>query len=183
MFEFWTKLVDWVKQPPRIIAAIALATAIIIFAPVGVTKAIHLDSIQNVMPYIGFVFVLCCSLLVMNLFIKGYSCCHERYLTNKLKKFRIKALQKLTLNEKQILLYYIEKKTKTQELAITDGVAAGLEANKIIGRATSISREGEWFDYNIQPWAWEHLNDHPELLESKEPVGPNLLKHKKLDKY
>ncbi len=32
-------------------------------------------------------------------------------------------------------------------------------------RPTNLSRGGEVFAYNVQPWAWEYLNSHPRLLE------------------
>lgn len=44
-------------------------------------------------------------------------------------------------------------------------VVLGLETEKIIYRASSLSSYYTNFPYNIQPWAWEYLNQHPDLLE------------------
>jgi hypothetical protein len=45
-----------------------------------------------------------------------------------------------------------------------DGVVGGLQAERIIFRATVLSRGWDEFAYNIQPWAWEYLNKHRKLL-------------------
>jgi hypothetical protein len=46
-------------------------------------------------------------------------------------------------------------------------VVNGLEIKKVIFRASNIGDLDEWA-YNIQPWAWEYLNDHPELFTLNE---------------
>jgi hypothetical protein len=59
---------------------------------------------------------------------------------------------------------YIEDGTRTQDLPMHDGVVGGLQAERIIFRATVLSRGWDEFAYNIQPWAWEYLNKHRKLL-------------------
>jgi hypothetical protein len=45
-----------------------------------------------------------------------------------------------------------------------NGTVNALQKERIIIRGSSLgSITG--FDYIIQPWAWEYLNKHPELLD------------------
>ena len=73
-----------------------------------------------------------------------------------------------------MLASYVVGNTKTLTLDLRSGVAGGLESSRIIYRSSTLgSLHG--FDYNIQPWAWDYLRQHRELLltepESDEPNG------------
>jgi len=166
MSEFWTKVIEWIKQPPRVVAAIALACAIILFSPEKTQEAIHVTPIlKTIGPYIGIVLVLACTLLATTVVSSSYSWSQKWILRFRVKRRRVQSLSDLTAQEKDILRHYILKRTKTQVLPLENGVVAGLEAEQIIVRATTISRSGTNFAYNIQPWAWEHLNKNPNLIE------------------
>ncbi|MBI1879994.1 MAG: superinfection exclusion B family protein [Chloroflexi bacterium] len=80
---------------------------------------------------------------------------------------RQKRLHNLTRSEKAILKGYLGNQTRSQYLPIESGVVNGLEAEDIIYRASHIGKLDEWA-FNIQPWAWDYLTDHPELLFVKE---------------
>lgn len=80
------------------------------------------------------------------------------------------SLQRLSAEEKAYLRGYILDNTKTQYFEVTDGVVQGLVAAKILYRSASITGRYSksyipMIAYNIQPWAWEYLNKHPELLD------------------
>lgn len=76
-----------------------------------------------------------------------------------------KALENLTQEEKRILSQYILRQSKTQNLDIQSGVVNGLEQANIIYRSANLGSALGGFAYNIQPWAWEELNNHPDTLE------------------
>ncbi|MDA0302086.1 MAG: super-infection exclusion protein B [Chloroflexi bacterium] len=61
--------------------------------------------------------------------------------------------------------WYTSGKTRTQTLDMANGVVRSLEAAQVIARAASVSRGLTYFDYNIQPWAWDFLRQYPELLD------------------
>ena len=166
MIEFGTKLVDWLKQPPRVVASIAMACAVVLFAPQSIKAPLLLDAfVENYGGYVGVVLVFSCCLLFISGLVRMVAWCKEKYRDWKVRTARIEALKKLTDCEKKILRYYIENHTKTNHLSITDGAVSGLEAQQIIARATTLSLDGPFFDFNIQPWAWQYINEHPELLE------------------
>jgi len=46
---------------------------------------------------------------------------------------------------------------------MADGRVGGLEAEGIIFRSSNVGNIESWA-YNLQPWAWDYLSAHPELL-------------------
>jgi hypothetical protein len=81
-------------------------------------------------------------------------------------KYRQKRLHRLTPAERAILRKYIIKDTRSQDLSLQDGVAQGLVLERIIYRPLpSIGDVRRGFPHNIQPWAWDYLKKHPELLK------------------
>jgi hypothetical protein len=85
-----------------------------------------------------------------------------------LKRNILNALMTLTQEEKAFLRPYIAQGTNTRYVSIYDGVANGLQAKKIIYRASSMSVAGApglLFPWNLQPTAREMLNDQPNLLD------------------
>jgi hypothetical protein len=73
-------------------------------------------------------------------------------------------LHDLTPAEKGILDRYIGGHTRTLNLDIGDGVVQGLVGVSVLYRASNVARLTT-VAYNIQPWAWDYLREHPELLE------------------
>ena len=83
----------------------------------------------------------------------------------------LRRLQSLTDEEIHILSAYIMRKTRTQYLSIQSGVVKGLVHDNIIYRSSnvgSLEYGAMAFAHNIQPWAWEYLNDHPEIVYAHE---------------
>ena len=78
-------------------------------------------------------------------------------------------LHTLSPEEKRMLKRYIAGQTKTQYISVMDGIAGGLQAMGILYRPTGMGDFVEGFAFNIQPWAWDHLQKHPELLEGAAP--------------
>jgi len=75
----------------------------------------------------------------------------------------------LTPAEKTVLRAYIENGTRTQHLQYDDGVVVGLIRDGILYYASNRA-VGYWdprklyTDINMELWAWQFLNDHPEFL-------------------
>ena len=73
----------------------------------------------------------------------------------------------LTPDERQVLRVYLESDTRTQYLDVQDGVAQGLAQARIIYRASNMGTLTT-FAFNVQPWAWDYLRAHRELLEDRD---------------
>jgi hypothetical protein len=75
-----------------------------------------------------------------------------------------KGLKNLSPDEKNMLAIYLLAKTKS--LAFTaSGATVSLEATKIIYVAGRMPQPYYGIVYNLMPWAWDELNQHPEYLE------------------
>lgn len=160
-----SKITDWLKLPTKTLAALCFVAAILLFSSAEFLSTIGLsDLVETYRGYVGGVFLVTLALVVVNAaaatrkFFKPWVV--QAYLIWQGKK----RLRALTPEEKEILSYYIQNQTRSQSLDIKSGTVNALQKDKIIFRGSNL---GTYFgfDFVIQPWAWEHLNDHPELLE------------------
>jgi len=79
-------------------------------------------------------------------------------------------LNNLNPDEQKILSGYVVNKTYTQTLPVTSGVVIGLENDGIIQRVGDIPNDNNWgFDFNIDKWISEYLNNNPELIGINKP--------------
>jgi hypothetical protein len=92
----------------------------------------------------------------------------------KTKKRRVKTLEGLTGEEKGYLAPFIYGGKNTIYVGLDDGVMGGLVSKKICYHAAQEFDVLEGMAFNLQPWAREHLEKRPELLEgaSGEPLTP-----------
>ncbi|RZF20652.1 hypothetical protein DAY19_11750 [Halobacteriovorax vibrionivorans] len=96
--------------------------------------------------------------------------CKYKFKNISLKKKLTGYLKTLSDEEKELLKEFIYGNTKSKSFLLNSGVVQGLVAHKIIYRSGSISTNvtirGPYFEFNIQPWAWQYLNKNPHLLNS-----------------
>jgi hypothetical protein len=67
--------------------------------------------------------------------------------------------------EKRVLCQFLHNETTTRDLPISDGVVGGLVAKGILFHSSNFADHHLGSAHNVQPWAWEYLNSHPNLLE------------------
>lgn len=111
-------------------------------------------------PYFGAILLLCIALTIAS----GIGSAGRKINDYHFWKARKKRLHRLSAEEKQILRAYIERQTRSLNLDVMSGVVNGLEQETIIYRASSLGHLMAGFAYNIQPWAWDYLNEHRDLL-------------------
>lgn len=157
-------LLDWIKLPTKTLAGLCIMFTILIFSSETTLDKFGLKSlVSDYRAYFGVGFLVTLVLTLVNslaaIWKFIYPWIAEAYWINAGKK----RLQNLTPKEKHILGYYIHNQTRSQTQPIQNGTINALQKEKIIIRGSSLgSLHG--FDYIIQPWAWEYLNKHPELL-------------------
>ena len=83
-------------------------------------------------------------------------------------RYREQILHDLSPEEKGLLGRYIYGDTKTQYFAMSDGVANGLANQTVLYIAAKTSINMDVIAFNIQPWAWDYLRSHRELLLNSE---------------
>ena len=155
-----------IKLPLIFLIAILLILSFLLFAPDSYITSLGInDIIDKYRTYIGLAFV--CDIFfilveIISLLIKSLRD-YKNYYSIIFKGKR--KLKELTDDEKSILAYYIDNKTRTQELPFNNGIVEELSSFKIIYRASTMSLGGTYFSYNINDWAWNYLNKHKELLK------------------
>jgi len=165
------KYLDWIKLSPKYLSPIALVSGFLLFAkPSWLARFGLVEFVAQYRPYIGVIFLLAASLLVSHWLISSYKWLAKRRLWSKELKSAKQHLHNLTHEEREILRAYVGRDTRTQYLPIESGVVAGLEWQHIILRSSHIGSLVDGWAYNIQPWAWDYLHEHPELLFSKEEL-------------
>lgn len=159
-------LLDWIKLPPRLFFAIALIAGLLLFAPSSILGSLGVSPfVIQYRPIIGGIFLVS-SLLFLVHPLASISTFLGEILAGRLnQRANLKWLQTLTVEEKAVLRGYMQKGTQSQMLDPMSGVTSGLAIKGIIYQAANIGMLGYGFAYNIQPWAWDHLNKHPELWE------------------
>lgn len=161
-----SKFLDWIKLSPRHLAALAIASGFLLFARDKWLETIGLSEFApKYKAYIGIIFLLACALLASQILSWLYLRVSERRKWARKIKNATKHLNSLTEEEKGMLRGYIESSSRTQYLPIGSGVVRGLEWDMILIQASDIGDLEDW-PYNIQPWAWDYLHKHPEILNS-----------------
>ena len=161
----FSKITEWLKVFSKYPLPISLVTGFVLFANEQTLESLGLlELVSLYKSYLSIIFLLSSALLLTNWMILFFQFLQKRYKLLRSKKSEEKYLHSLTQKEKIILLLFIHFKTKDQNLPITDGTVSGLEGRRVIIRAPSIGNPENWA-YIIQPWAWDYLNKHRELID------------------
>ena len=153
---------DWIKLPPKYIFALSIVSGIVLYGPNSISEGLGLDLFLNdYRKFVGVFFLLTVFLLFAHI-IGFLKIKYEKHTNSKKLK---KRLFELTVIEKKILSKYIDNNTRTEYFNFTDGVILGLVHEHVLYRTSNISDNPPVFPFNIQPWAWDYLRKHPELLK------------------
>ena len=161
-----SKLIEGLKLPTKTIFALCIAAGLLLFPPDNFLKILGLDSLVNAnRPYIGGLFVVTLCLLMTSALVTFAEFVKPWIVQALWIRQHRKRLQCLTPEEKEILAYYIQNQTRSQTLDYRSGTVNALTREKIIVIGSGVGHPGGFdFDYVIQPWAWEYLNENTHLL-------------------
>ena len=160
-----SRFVEWIKLSPRYLLPIFLLTGFLLFAPKGWLGVFGLVGLlEDYRPWFGAAFLLSGALLLSAAITPAWEMVKRKRAESGVLRERQERLHHLSEPEKEILRGYVEGQTKTQYLSMADGVVGGLEAERVLYRASDLGRSVDYFAYNMQPWAWDYLNKHPKLL-------------------
>lgn len=174
----YSKIIDFLKQP-QFVFVIAVTAGLIIFLPESVVQKMGLYQTRSTYsPYIAIVFLISAILFVIQGGAKSLAWSKAWRKNQSDLRRRVKQLETLTKEERAILKRFIERQTMTQRLDVDSGIVNGLMFKDIIYRAAVRATSGfadytyhgvvYSCDHNMQSWAWEYLNEHPELLADRE---------------
>jgi hypothetical protein len=170
--KVWDSIISLVHKIPRgMMPGLLVVSALILFLPDKALEKLYLVAFRDQFGmYVGIAFLL---LIVINIWIL-WDILNSRFEEKRLKRVRIRSLHELTPEEKGYLVPLVIGQKNTIYVGIDDGIAGGLVANSILFRSSNIFTSYEGAPYNLQPWAREHLHEHPELLEGHvgTPMSP-----------
>ena len=161
--KYITSTFDYLKNVPiAFLISFGFLVGIIIFIPTTVSNSLGIEEFRvKYKIFLGPLFLFIITFIFARLIDFG--------LSNLAKRRNMKEMQKmlhaLTPEEQDCLKPYISERKNTLYIAIQDGVMGGLLAKKITYPSSNV------FDphrrpYNLNPWAREYLEKHPELLNS-----------------
>ena len=160
----FSKFLDAIKLSPKYLIPIFLASGFLLFSPPQYSETLGLDKLIILYrSWIGLVFLLSSTLLFSHAISQIWSWVTKKYGAKKRLISLKKRLGNLTVEEKKILNAYISNQTRTQVLDLENGIVNGLIQEGIIYRVSPIVRV-TLTACNIQPWAWDFLNENKHLL-------------------
>lgn len=161
----FSRWLDWIKLPTKTLAALCIMFGVMVFSGDAALENFGLKAfVEDYRAYLGAGFLATLALTVVNSLAAVWKFIYPWIAEAYWVRIGRKRLQNLNPTEKEILRYYIKNQTRSQSLPIQDGTVNALQREKVIIRGSSLgSLYG--FDFIIQPWAWEYLNEHPELLD------------------
>jgi hypothetical protein len=181
------------KPSPRLYAAVLITTAALLLTPDRVFKSLSLDVfVTQHRPIIAIAALGSAALLLVEaLWSLGGRVVARRRRKSELSaeaaraaqvereeraeqeraiQVRLGRLQKLTRDEKAMLRPFVSADVRSRRLRTDDGTLHALKGSNILGNGAQTmnydQRLGGYAEQVfIQPWALEHLKQHPELLD------------------
>lgn len=162
-----SKIIEWVKLPTKVWVTIATACALVLFTDDNFNDFLGIkEFVKLYRPYIGVIFLVSFVFTIVNVSEYNWKKFRRWSNTRNRIKYTKKRLHNLTEGERKILRYFLLNNSHSQQILLDDGDAKELEVYKIISRSSSIGSLTYGFTFNIQPWAWDYLHKHPELILS-----------------
>lgn len=165
------------KASPPTTLAFAIATGILIFVSDPIAQTLGVDAFRKLYRgELGASFITSLALFISSSLWSVTSAVRSyigrrtelqrgRDQQRRNREARQQDLHRLTADEKAYISPYITGGLTTQNFLITDGIACGLCARNILHRPSSVGSMLGGFAHNLQPWAREYLEEHPELLQ------------------
>lgn len=160
------KVPDWLKLSAKQAFVLLVVSSIFLFGSNALLNTLGLqDAREAVKPWVGVVWLVSLSILAADIVMPAYAWISQRIQWRiNLKRYQ-KRLHELTPDEKEFLSGYLRENTRTQSAEYSDGTVSGLVSAQVVYRSSNLSHHYNVFRYNIQPWAWDYLNEHPECLD------------------
>ncbi|HDR9140863.1 hypothetical protein WK80_16415 [Burkholderia multivorans] len=151
--------------------AIALGSGFLLFARPSILDAAGMTKIvADYRPWIGGAFTLSCAYLLSHAVKYAADGINAWLRSRSLDKQRAKWLASLTPDERGRLIPFIRDQRASVKFPIEDGVVGGLVRKGIMFRSSNVGHAISGFAFNLQPWAREELERHPELLTDAEEI-------------
>jgi hypothetical protein len=181
VWEFLKNLKEFLSLDYRQLFIIACVAWITVFIPANIWQEIGLIGIWiQFRPWVFVVGLLATMWLIFgglyDIINVNLSRLNSWKDSKKKQKVQEESILSASKVEKEVLARYITEDTTTIAFEMRDGIVNGLIAKGILYRASTGSNPMSYdFDTNMQPWAWEYLKSHPDVL--KNIVPKNIGRH------
>ena len=161
----WGTLLGWAKLlTPRVMLAIFIVSAMLLFSPASFITRIGLTSFRDTsLQWLGLAFVSSIGLL------GAYGIFEHLPKGIETVRFRIKRRRRarsLTTIEKRVIQCYIRNGTRTQRFNVSSGVISGLIAYGFVKSGPRVGDFVSGFPFNITDWAYRYFKMHPDLIDT-----------------
>ena len=167
---------DFLKLPPTILGALAIASGLLLYLPDEIIKILYMENFRNNFGFIlGIIFIVSISILSILLinYIYKYikKAVLKRYTSNKDRKGKIKYLLDLDKSKTDLIKAFLKEKNHTLSLTMNDGITVEFEYMYIISKAGGTQVMNFYKDmpvlkYFLQPWV-EKIIKEEETLRKK----------------
>ncbi len=163
-------LLNWVKAPKHLAWPLVIVSALLLWGPDDFKSGLGLETfINEYRKWLGivFLFFLVVGLQPLGLFIMQKV--KEKYKRLEDERRAEAKLKDLTPTEIEILRYYINNNTRTQDLSIQNGDVSKLISDGFLYLASQVSYGGMrgsfTFPVNITDWTWNYIRKNPDVLD------------------
>lgn len=161
------KALDIRKTPPRVLAAIALTSATVLFAPEKFVAALGLLALrQDHRPWFGGPLLV--SLVILICWPVG------KVVRWRIRRWNaVRKLHCLAPDQKALLRRFIDEDVSTIHVEFEDADAQGLHAMGLLHRHARFTLSNG-LGFMLQPWMRLYLKKHPEVLDGAAPPKKRL---------
>ncbi len=160
--------VDFLKLPPYILGALAVASGILLFLPDKVIKKLYMIEFRDKYGFtIGIIFIVSLSILTILLVLKIYHFFYDKRLDKKVAEGQLKYLRNMSRDKVMIVNAFLQERTHTLELPVNDGLVIELQHFGIItpaGQTHLVSMPDPRIKFFLQPWVENKIRSDDELM-------------------
>ena len=160
--------VDFLKLPPYILGALAVASGILLFLPDKVIKKLYMIEFRDKYGFtIGIIFIVSLSILTILLVLKIYHFFYDKRLDKKVAEGQLKYLRNMSSDKVMIVNAFLQERTHTLELPVNDGLVIELQHFGIItpaGQTHLVSMPDPRIKFFLQPWVENKIRSDDELM-------------------
>lgn len=160
-------VVDFLKLPPRILGALAIASGLLLLLPDATIERLYMTSFRDKYGFaLGIVFVVSVSILAVFLVVIVAKKIKKKYDSKQLKKAQIAYLKRIDGNKVQLIRQLLNESTHTAMLPMHDGLIVELQHCYVISPAGSthaVNMSNPRINYFLQPWVIERIDNDPDL--------------------
>lgn len=162
-------IVALLQLPAYILGALAIASAILLFAPPKVIEMLYMTEFRDKYGFaIAIVFIVSVSILSVLLLKLLYSSYCQKRNSKQLKKNQTKYLSTLEGRKVDLINSFLRQPTKTLMLPVNDGMTNELQYFRVItpaGNAHLVDMMNPEIPFFLQPWVSERIKESKELQE------------------